>query len=342
MINLEKIVRPNIIELEPYTSARDDFSGSKGIFLDANENPYGHLNRYPDPYQLILKQHLSGIKHIDTDQIFIGNGSDEIIDLAIRIFCCPGIDKAMAFSPTYGMYDVSAAINQIGMLKVPLTKEFQIDIEYTRHFFSDDSIKLVFICSPNNPTGNLIKEEDILKILNQFNGIVIIDEAYIDFAQSSSLIRLIKDYDNLIVLQTMSKAWGLAAARIGIAYTNVKIASLFNKVKPPYNVSSINQQAAIDALANYPHFEKTLMAITKERERLKLALEKMTFIEKVYCSDANFLLAKVKDIEQLYAYLIKHQIVLRNRHTQIPNCVRISVGTIKENDQLIKTLKSFR
>ena len=341
MINIENIVRPNILELKPYSSARDEFTGKEGILLDANENPFGELNRYPDPYQNELKQKLAALKGVSTNNIFVGNGSDEVIDLAFRIFCSPGFDKAITFSPTYGMYDVSAAINNVELLKLPLNEVFQIDIGKLEPYFNDDSIKLMFICSPNNPTGNLMNKSDIEFILNNFNGIVIIDEDYIDFAENGSLISLINSYNNLIVSQTFSKAWGLAAARVGTAYANKEIIKLYNKVKPPYNVSKINQQAAIDALDNSSRFEKNLNSILAEKGRLKTELEEIDLVKKIYPSDANFLLLEVNDANQVYSQLVNKQIITRNRTAQVTNCIRISVGTPEENNELIKALKSL-
>ncbi len=340
-MNIKELVRPNILELKPYSSARDEFSGEEGIFLDANENPFGELNRYPDPYQNELKQKLAELKGVSTNNIFVGNGSDEVIDLAFRIFCSPGFDKAITFSPTYGMYDVSAAINNVELLKLPLNKEFQIDLEKLEPYFNDSSIKMMFICSPNNPTGNLMNKNDIEYILNNFNGIVIIDEAYIDFAEADSLISLINQYNNLIVSQTFSKAWGLAAARVGTAYANREIITLYNKVKPPYNVSKINQQAAINALDNSSNFDKNLNLILAEKERLKTELQEIDLVKKIYPSDANFLLLEVDDANQLYTQLVSQQIITRNRNAQVTNCIRISVGTPEENNELINALKTL-
>ncbi len=353
MINIENIVRPNILELQPYSSARDEFTGKEGIFLDANENPYEiplpigegtgvGLNRYPDPYQKELKQKLAKLKDINTNNIFVGNGSDEVIDLAFRIFCSPGFDKALTFSPTYGMYDVSAAINNVDLLKLPLNQDFQIDLEKTKPYLNDKNVKLIFICSPNNPTGNLMNSKDIEFILNNFNGIVIIDEAYIDFAKADSLINLINQYNNLIVSQTFSKAWSLAAARVGIAYANSEIISLYNKVKPPYNVSELNQKAALNALKKIDTYQQNLTTILNEKEQLRQALQELDSVKKVYPSDANFLLLEVGDANQVYTQLVNQQIITRNRTKQVVNCIRISVGTPEENNKLIKTLTSLQ
>ena len=342
MIKIENIVRPNILELQPYSSARDEFSGEEGIFLDANENPFGTLNRYPDPYQKELKQKLAKLKGVESDNIFVGNGSDEVIDLAFRIFCSPGVDKALTFTPTYGMYDVSAAINNIELLKLPLNQAFQIDLGKVKPYLNDSSIKLIFICSPNNPTGNLMSQSDIESIISNFNGIVILDEAYIDFSEGNSLVSLINQYNNLIVSQTFSKAWGLAGARIGLGYANPEIIALFNKVKPPYNVSVLNQKAALTTLENQNEFQGNLNIILKEKELLIAALNQIELVKKIYPSAANFLLIEVDNANELYSELVEQQIIIRNRNKQVSNCIRISVGTPEENIKLINALKNIQ
>lgn len=342
MIDLKKIVRPTILALNPYSSARDEYTGVNGIFLDANENPYGTLNRYPDPYQSILKQKLATLKNVSPQNIFVGNGSDEVIDLAFRIFCKPEIDKALTFSPTYGMYAISAAINAIALLELPLDQKFQIDTEKLKPYFKDTTLKLMFICSPNNPTGNLMRKSDVEFILKNFKGIVIIDEAYIDFAEAESLLPLINRYNNLIVSQTFSKAWGLAAARVGIAYASSEIISLFNKVKPPYNVSALNQQAAVKALENYTTYKSNLALIVSEKERVRTELAQIDLVKTIYPSDANFLLLEVENATTLYEYLIQKNIITRNRNTQVANCLRISIGTPEENNELIHALKNVQ
>jgi len=341
MFDLEKIVKKNIWNLKPYSSARDEFSGKEGIFLDANENPYGTLNRYPDPYQKELKLKLAKLKQVDISNIFIGNGSDEVIDLAFRIFCNSGIDKALTFSPTYGMYDVSAAINNVELLKIPLNENFQIDIDEAKIYLNNERIKLILICSPNNPTGNLINKDDIEFILENFKGIVLIDEAYVDFSESDSLISLISKYNNLIVSQTFSKAWALAGARVGVAYANQKTIALYNKVKPPYNVSAINQQAALNAIANYASYKKNLNTILKEKERLKNELTKIDLVKKIYPSDANFWLIEVENANDIYTNLATQKIVVRNRSSYVKNCLRITIGTPEENNQLTEKLKNL-
>ena len=340
-MNIESLVRPNILQLKPYSSARDEFSGKEGTFLDANENPFGILNRYPDPLQIALKKKLSNLKKVKLENIFIGNGSDELIDLALRIFCKPGIDKAITFFPSYGMYDVSSAINNVELIKIPLSEDFQIDIEKLNPHFNDANIKLLFLCSPNNPTGNLMNTEDIKFILENFYGVVIVDEAYVDFAESASLISLTRQYPNLIISQTFSKAWGLAAARVGSAYANEKIISLFNKVKPPYNVSEINQQAAIDALEDYDTFENNLAKIKSEKARLQKELSTIDLVKNIYPSDANFFLIKVDDADRIYGELIDKKIITRNRTTQIKNCLRITIGRQNENNELLAALKTL-
>lgn len=342
MFNLKDIVRPNILSLNPYSSARDEFDGKSGILLDANENPYGKLNRYPDPYQKELKQKLADLKKVSTENIFIGNGSDEIIDLTFRIFCNPGKDKALTFSPTYGMYDVFAAINDIEIIKVPLTEDFQINVQSVENYLTDSKLKLIFICSPNNPTGNSINKKDIEYILGNFKGIVIIDEAYIDFSPLESWINTLTKYPNLIISQTFSKAWGSAAARVGIAYANKEVIQLFNNVKPPYNVSELNQKAAINTLSDLVEFKRNLEIILNEKEKLAKSLTQIKQVIKVYPSDANFLLAEVINANKMYQDLLDQKIITRNRNNIINNCIRISVGTPYENNQLLEALKNIK
>ena len=342
MIDIKKLIRPNILALTPYTSAREAYTGTEGTFLDANECPYGALNRYPDPYQKALKNELSILTGLKPENMCIGNGSDEIIDLTFRIFCNPNQDRAITFTPTYGMYRVSAALNDVELLEVPLTNQFQIDMGKLAPFFKDPTLKLMFICSPNNPTGNLIRRTDLEYILNHFKGIVLLDEAYINFADEASMIQLIDQYPQLIISQTFSKAWAQAAIRIGMAYANEAIIQFYNKAKPPYNVSMLNQQAAIEALKDSTQFKHQLTIIRSERKKLANELTRMTFVKIVYPSDTNFLLIEVEDANRLYAYLIRQKIIVRNRHHLIDNCLRITVGTPAENNLLITTLKSFK
>jgi len=338
MIDLQNIVRPNVLALTPYSSARDEFSGKADVYLDANENPYGELNRYPDPYQKELKNELSVLKKIDAKNIFIGNGSDEVIDLAFRLFCNPGADKALAFTPTYGMYDVSAAINDVELIKVPLNQDFQIDLEKVVPYLTNSNVKLIFICSPNNPTGNLMNKNDIETLLIQFEGIVILDEAYIDFAEKESLLQLTKKYTNLIIIQTFSKSWGLASARIGCAYADDKIIALFNLIKPPYNISGLNQEAALKALKNIKYCKENILNILSEKKELENSLKSILCVKKVYPSDANFMLIEVTNADKVYQELVTEKIITRNRNKQVLNCIRISVGTPEENKQLINAL----
>ena len=341
MIDLNKLVRENVKKLTPYSCARDDFKGKTGIFLDANENPYGNLNRYPDPYQKELKSAISKTKGIAEENIFLGNGSDEIIDLCYRVFCNPGIDKVLIFTPTYGMYEVSASINDIDVVKIPLNGSFQIDLGRAESLFSDNNLKLIFICSPNNPTANSMNYQDVEFILTKFNGIVIIDEAYIDFSEKPSFIRLVDKYPNLILMQTFSKAFGLAGVRVGMAFSNPVIVQYFNKLKPPYNISTINQNAALGKLGQIEQYKGQVFKIKKERARLSVILSKMSNIEKVYPSDANFLLIKVKNADYIYNALVSMSIIIRNRSSLIDNCLRITIGKKSENDLLIRALETI-
>jgi len=340
--NIEQLVRENIRSLAPYSSAREDYTGSDGIFLDANENPFGIYNRYPDPYQKSLKQKLAELKGINESNIFIGNGSDEIIDLAFRIFCEPHKNKAVTFSPTYGMYEVSANINAVELIKLPLNNEFQIDMNDLKSFLNDETLKLIFLCSPNNPTGNVLNTKDIDVILNTFKGIVLIDEAYIDFCDQSSFIEKLDFYPNLIVSQTLSKAWGLAGIRLGIAYMNSEILSYYNKVKAPYNISSVNQKVAISVISKESDFRQRLEEILAEKQKMIEALQQLTIIKKIYPSDTNFLLVEVGNANDVYNKLVEQKIIIRNRNSVVRNCLRISIGTASENQQLIDALKKIK
>lgn len=341
MINLKAIVRDNIWNLKAYSSARDEFKGTADVFLDANENPFGTLNRYPDPHQKAIKEKLSALKKVETNQIFVGNGSDEVIELAFRIFCEPGKDKVLTFSPTYGMYDVSANINNVEIIKQPLINDFQISLNQLQPYLDVEELKIIFICSPNNPTGNLLNTEDLEYILENFNGIVIVDEAYIDFSAQDSFIKNINKYNNLIVSQTFSKAWGLAGVRVGVAYASEAIINLYNRVKPPYNVSTLNQEAVLDRLNNLDEVKRNIDAILTERTKLKEALIELPLVKKIYPTDANFLLIEVDNADKVYQYLIDKKVIVRNRNTQVENCIRITVGTPAENKILIDTLNSL-
>lgn len=339
--NINNLIRANIKALKPYSSARDEFKGTADVFLDANENPFGELNRYPDPQQSKIKEKLSTIKSVETNQIFIGNGSDEVIDLAFRIFCEPGKDKVLTFTPTYGMYDVSANINNIEVIKQPLINDFQINLNQLQPYLDFEDVKIIFICSPNNPTGNSINTEDIEYIIENFNGIVIVDEAYIDFSSQASFIKNINKYNNLIVSQTFSKAWGLAGVRVGVAYASEAIVALYNRVKPPYNVSTLNQEAVLECLNNQSEVSKNIDIILSERTKLKDALNQLDIVKKIYPTDANFLLVEVDNADKTYQYLIDKKVIIRNRNTQVENCIRITVGTAIENQKLIEALKNI-
>lgn len=334
-MNMTSWVRPNILSLQPYSSARDEFSSDAGIFLDANENPYGKKNRYPDPYQRKLKKALSRRKEIPVENIFIGNGSDEIIDLIFRIFCRPGKDRVIVCPPTYGMYEVSAAIHDIKPIRIPLTSDFELDINKILR----QPAKCIFICSPNNPTGNRLKQVD--RLLTSFPGIIVVDEAYIDFCNGDSLIGVLAQHPNLILLQTFSKAWALAGARVGVAYAGADIIALMNKVKPPYNVSTLNQKAALKALSRPSKFARRLERILKQRHRLEQELAQLPVVRRIYPSDANFLLTEVTDADKVYRFLVSQKVIVRNRHNVIRNCLRITVGTPKENSLLLQALKTY-
>ncbi|TDQ25675.1 histidinol-phosphate transaminase [Tenacibaculum caenipelagi] len=337
--NLNKIIRPNIQKLKAYSSARDEFKGEAEVYLDANENPYGTLNRYPDPQQIKIKELLSEIKSVDKNQIFIGNGSDEIIDLAFRIFCEPGKDKALTFIPSYGMYSVSAAINDVSLIELPLTEDFQIDINSLETYLGDENLKLIFICSPNNPTGNCFEDKVIQYILRKFKGIVIIDEAYIDFSTKESYISLLSNYPNLIISQTFSKAWGLAGVRVGVAYADSKIIEVYNKVKPPYNISTLNQEVILNKLNNLAQFEIEKNIIIDQKEKLEKQLQEIELVKKIYPSEANFLLIEVSNANEVYNQLVNQKIITRNRSNLVNNCLRITIGSEIENKRLLRALQ---
>ena len=341
-INIKNLVRKNILSLNPYSSARDEFEGENGIFLDANENPFGELNRYPDPYQRKIKQKLSELNQIPTENIFLGNGSDEVIDLAFRIFCEPKKDKVLTFLPTYGIYEVSANINDVELFNLDLTEDFQINLENLKPYFNDENLKIIFICSPNNPTGNSIK--NIKYILENFNGIVFIDEAYIDFSPEESFRNQIKNYPNLIVSQTFSKAWGMASVRVGIAYASEEIIKFYNKVKPPYNISQLNQDAILNTLNDEKinQVSENIKIILEEKKSLIQNLEKLDLVKKIFPSDANFILVKVDNADSVYQELVKKKVIIRNRNSVIKNCLRITVGSPEENQKLIETLQTIK
>lgn len=334
-MNIENFVRPNILRLKPYSSARSEFSGSDGIFLDANESPFGTFNRYPDPNQTELKKKLSFIKNLPTENIFVGNGSDEVIDLALRIFCNPREDSVIICPPTYGMYEVCANINEVKTINIPLEKNHQLDMETILR----TPAKMIFLCSPNNPTGNVLKQVDV--ILKQFQGIAFIDEAYIDFSESESWLRKIYEYPNLIVSQTLSKAWGQAAIRIGIAFANKEIISLYNKIKPPYNVSKLNQEEALTALNSFEEYSQNIQLLLGERDRVVEELNKSLVVKHIFPSDANFILVQVSDANAIYQQLIEQNIIVRNRHSVADDCLRITIGNPDQNNQLIKAFNNL-
>lgn len=346
--NLGDLVRDNIKSLQPYSSARTEYSGEASIFLDANENSYGspldeNYNRYPDPLQWKLKQDLSKIKGIPPQNIFIGNGSDEVIDLALRIFCEPGKSNIITCPPTYGMYKVCANINDVRVKEINLTEDFQLDVERLLEAI-DSNTRLLFICSPNNPTGNNMNRMDIELLINNFPGIVIIDEAYINYSKQKTFLQELTEYENLIVMQTLSKAWGLAALRLGLAFASGKIIELFNKVKPPYNINLSSQQLGIKALSGIDEVNANIKNTVEQRNYLQKELSQFNFIQKIYPSDANFLLIKTDDADKLYKYLSGKKIIVRNRSKEplCENCIRITVGTPEENESLIDALKKYR
>lgn len=347
--NLDIITRTNIKNLKPYSSARSEFKGKEGIFLDANENSFGspldaNYNRYPDPLQLDVKEKLGKIKGLPIQNIFLGNGSDEAIDILFRAFCNPGVDNIIICPPTYGMYEVSANINDVKIKRVPLTpEEFQLDTENILKAI-DNNTKLIFICCPNNPTGNGVKWEAIKQILENFSGLVIIDEAYINFARYRSLIPELLNYPNLVILQTLSKAWGLAGLRVGMAFASEPIIDIFNRIKPPYNINIASQKLVLEALDNTDKINAWIKETVEERDKLSAELALLQFIIKVYPSDANFILVKTKDPLAIYNYLVTKKIIIRDRSKVelCEGCLRITIGTKEENRKLIETLKEYK
>ncbi|WP_196888516.1 histidinol-phosphate transaminase [Aureivirga sp. CE67] len=341
MERIEKLINPHILSLQAYSSARSESNLKEGIFLDANENPFGNFNRYPDGNQNELKNILSKQLNISKSNLFLGNGSDEAIDLLIRIFCNQKEDKIGIFSPTYGMYQVSAAINNVDIEEYYLNENFEILEETLKEIISNKNLKILFICSPNNPTGNCIKESKIDFLLENFKGIVVVDEAYIDFSSKDSFVKKVEKFQNLVVLQTLSKSWGMAGLRIGLAVSNPLIISFLNKIKPPYNISLESQKKAIEILKNKKVFEKNINKILNQKEELKKELSGLSFVEKIFPSEANFLLIKCKNSEKIYQELIENKIIIRNRNSQIKDCLRISIGTKQENKILIQKLKEI-
>lgn len=346
-MEIEELIRPSILKLIPYSSARHEFEGKASVFLDANENPYGsplanNYNRYPDPLQQKLKNKIAAIKGIPAQHIFLGNGSDEAIDLLYRIFCNPGIDNVIICPPTYGMYAVSAGINDIEVKEVQLTTDYNLDVPSIMKAVNDHT-KMIFICSPNNPTGNAMRFDDVEFLLNNFRGIVVIDEAYINYSKQRSLMRELTEYENLVILQTFSKAWGMAGLRLGMAFSTSVIINYMNRVKPPYNINAVTIELVEDAIGNISSVNEQIKKSVQERSRLADELKKNSHVITVYPSDANFLLVKVKNPDELYQYLIQDGVVVRNRSnvTGCEGCLRITIGTETENNKLIDLIKRF-
>ena len=345
MISLERLCRKNIWDLAPYSSARNEYAGREArVFLDANENPYNQpFNRYPDPLQLELKAALSKVKGVPAENIFLGNGSDEAIDLPYRCFCEPGKDNVVAIEPTYGMYKVCADINDVEYRPVLLDEHYQFTADRLLAA-TDAHTKLIWLCTPNNPTGNCLKREEVIKVIEQFEGLVIVDEAYSDFSSQPTFRAVLSKYPNLIVLNTMSKAWGCAAIRLGMAFASTEIIGLFNKVKYPYNVNQLTQQQALEALKDPYEVDNWVKILLQERTRMIDAFEVLPICEKVYPTDANFFLAKMTDAPAIYNYLVDKGIIVRNRHrVQLcQNCLRITIGTKTENSELIAALRQYK
>lgn len=343
-MDIKDLQRENIKTLKPYSTARDEFKGQASIFLDANENSYGsplpaNYNRYPDPLQLDLKQAISKIKGVPIENTFLGNGSDEAIDLLFRAFCNPGKDNVIILPPTYGMYEVSANINDVEVRKVDLLKNYQLNMAKIAETI-DANTKIIFICSPNNPTGNSITRTDIETVLANFKGLVVIDEAYINYSRQKTFIQELTEYSNLVVLQTFSKAWGLAALRLGMAFSSRPVIDILNKIKPPYNINQATQDLALAALENIKEVNEWIKITVKEREQLSADLIKLSFVTKVYPSDANFILVEVKDAINTYNLLVNNGIIVRDRSkvSLCEGCLRITIGTTEENKQLISIL----
>lgn len=340
---LNNLIRENIKKLTPYSTARDEYEGDKGIFLDANESPFNNqLNRYPDPHQRKLKEEIALLKNVNAKNILLGNGSDEVIDLLFRAFCEPGKDNCIILPPTYGMYKVAANVNDVEIKEVKLTTDFQPDVVGIKKNI-DKNTKLIFFCSPNNPTGNLADKNSVLEIAENFNGIVIVDEAYIDFSQQESFISELNNYPNIVVMQTLSKAWGLAAIRLGVLFASEEIVSVLNKIKPPYNISLMSQFIALGALEKKQMKEENVKIILQQREFLKAELKKIKSVIHIYPSDANFLLVKFDDAKKIFDYLIQEKIIVRDRSKVelCEGCLRITVGTAEENGWVLEKLRIY-
>jgi len=345
-MNIDTLVRNNVKKMSSYSSARDDFKKEneiKLIYLDANESPFDNgINRYPDNKHDELKKVVSGVKNVNVNQVVFGNGTDEILDLIVRVFCNPSEDKIITLPPTYGMYDVIAKTNGVENIEIPLKSDFSIDKNEILKL-SSKKTKILFLCSPNNPTGNSFDTNDLTDLIKGFNGVVVVDEAYIDFSSKQSLISLIEDNNNLIITQTMSKAYGMAGIRLGMGFSNEKIINYLNKIKPPYNINSLTERKALEELNKIDEIEKNISIVLDQRNLLVSCLEKLDFVEKIYKSDANFLLVKVDNADLRYNQLLENGIVVRNRSNQplCQNCLRITIGTKNENTSLIKTLNEL-
>ena len=340
---LKDLVRSNIWNLKPYSSARDEFQGSASIYFDANENPYNSpYNRYPDPLQWEVKKKIAEIKGVKKEQIMLGNGSDEIIDLLFRIFCDPGIDNVITLDPTYGMYKVAACTNHVETRQVLLDDQFDFEFETIRGI-ADEHSKIIILCSPNNPTGNSLNRKEIVRTIEQFPGIVAIDEAYIDFSAQPSFLKELNRYPNLIVMQTLSKAWGSAGVRMGMVYASEEIIYLFNKVKHPYNINYLTQEYVLKLMDKSSQVQEWIRILLKEREVLCRNLRRLSFAKTVYPSDANFLLVKMEDANAVYEYMVKRGVIMRNRNSVslCRNCIRITVGEPEENKILLEELSAF-
>ncbi|WP_286752249.1 MULTISPECIES: histidinol-phosphate transaminase [Sphingobacterium] len=345
--NLNNLLRENIKKLVPYSSARDEFKGEASILIDANENPFGSplnhdYNRYPDPLQHQVKAKLSKIKGVPSENIFLGNGSDEAIDILYRAFCTPGVDNVILVPPTYGMYEVSANINDVAFKKVNLTADYQLDLDGIANAI-DAHTKLIFICSPNNPTGNSIRRQDIEAILNNFQGVVVVDEAYINFSAVKSFTQELAEYPNLVVLQTLSKAWGLAALRLGMAFASKEIIAVYNKIKPPYNINQATQDIVLEALDQVDQVNDWIKETVAEREQLVRGLLELDYVQHITPSDANFILVKMEQPREVYDYLVQYGIIVRDRSKVelCEGCLRITVGTPAENKTLLEKLNQI-
>jgi len=342
-MNLDKLLRNNIKALKPYSSARDEFSGEAEVFLDANENPFNSpYNRYPDPLQWAVKEKIAELKNVAPEKIFLGNGSDEPIDIIFRAFCEPGVDNMVSIDPTYGMYQVAADINNVEVRKVKLNEDFSFSAEKLLDATNIYS-KVIFICSPNNPTGNLLDRDEIYKLLIEFDGIVVVDEAYIDFSPENSLLPELDDFPNLIVLQTFSKAWGMAGIRLGMAFAQPEIIRIFNKIKYPYNINMLTQQKSLELLENVGEKDEWVKEIIDERAKMIRKLFNLPFVQIIYPTDANFILVQMHDARGIYEYLTEQKIIVRDRSkvTLCNNCLRITIGSSEENKKLRKALKEL-